>query len=66
MHGCAADAAVELLQVCMSTRCASGPASLRRAGTAVLGQTEVKMGGKNMIFSQHVKARRQGDCGTQD
>lgn len=61
-HGHARQTAFDYLLVCESARVASGTASLRHEAAQVIGMLEVKMGGKNMTFSQRVEARRQGDC----
>lgn len=49
--------------VCESARVATGNARVTvESDGALLGQLQVKMGGKNMTFSQHSIARRTGDC----
>lgn len=48
--------------VCASARVASGTATLTRQGDGVFGLLTVKMGGKNMTFSQRVEAHRVGAC----
>jgi hypothetical protein len=48
--------------VCASPQVASGTARLDIAGERIAGILEVKMGGKNMTFSQRIEAVRQGDC----
>ncbi len=47
---------------CNSINGASGTARLTIRGDHVQGVLKVKMGGKNMTFSQHVNASRQGSC----
>jgi len=49
--------------VCASPEVASGTARLDVAGERIAGILEVKMGGKNMTFSQRIEAVRQGGCG---
>lgn len=51
---------------CASARVASGRANLRLASGRITGMLEVKMGGKNMTFSQRVVATPQGDCSIAD
>lgn len=53
---------VDYVLVCASARVASGTAHLARGDTAVVGTLAVKMGGKNMTFTQRVVAERMGDC----
>jgi len=48
--------------VCANPQVASGTARLDAAGERIGGTLEVKMGGKNMTFSQHIEAVRQRDC----
>ena len=47
---------------CASPQVASGAARLDAAGERIVGILEVKMGGKNMTFSQRIEAVRQRDC----
>lgn len=47
--------------VCASARVASGTAELARQGETVNGTLVVKMGGKNMTFSQSIRAARAPD-----
>lgn len=47
---------------CQSTRVATGTAELRAAPDRIVGKLEVKMGGKNMTFSQFVKATWKAEC----
>ena len=48
--------------VCANPQVASGTARLDAAGERIAGILEVKMGGKNMTFSQRIEAVRQRDC----
>jgi len=48
--------------VCASPQVASGTARLETAGERIAGILEVKMGGKNMTFSQRIEAVRRRDC----
>lgn len=48
--------------VCANPQVASGNARLDAAGERIAGILEVKMGGKNMTFSQRIEALRRGDC----
>jgi hypothetical protein len=48
--------------ICASPQVASGAARLDAAGERIAGILEVKMGGKNMTFSQRIEAVRQRDC----
>jgi len=54
----------EYVFACASARVASGHMALTHAPERdrVTALLEVKMGGKNMTFSQRVVARRDGDC----
>ena len=47
---------------CASARVASGTASIERAGQKRVGMLAVKMGGKNMTFSQRIEAQRGAPC----
>lgn len=51
---------------CESARVATGTAQLVRTNARIDGVLEVKMGGKNMTFSQHSTAVRLGACTTAD
>ncbi len=53
----------EYVLVCQSARVATGTALIDAAATRIAGDLQVKMGGKNMTFSQHVEAVRRGACG---
>jgi hypothetical protein len=48
--------------VCASPQVASGTARLDAAGERIAGILDIKMGGKNMTFSQRIEAFRQRDC----
>jgi hypothetical protein len=48
--------------VCASARVATGTVHLIHAPDALNGTLAIKMGGKNMTFSQHVEATRAGKC----
>lgn len=59
-HGADGD---DYVLVCASARVASGTARLEAVGDdRLVGRLEVKMGGKNMTFSQRSEARRDGPC----
>jgi hypothetical protein len=47
---------------CASPQVATGSARLDTAPGRISGSLEIKMGGKNMTFSQRVEAVRRGDC----
>jgi hypothetical protein len=40
----------------------TGTAQLHADADRVKGVLQIKMGGKNMTFSQRIEAKRQGDC----
>jgi hypothetical protein len=48
---------------CASPRVATGSAEILPTAQGAVGKLEVRMGGKNMTFSQRVEALRHGDCG---
>ncbi|MGE0483449.1 MAG: hypothetical protein AB7Q81_04875 [Gammaproteobacteria bacterium] len=48
--------------VCQSERVASGEARLTLQRTQLRGDLAIKMGGKNMTFTQHAEATRRGAC----
>jgi hypothetical protein len=48
--------------VCQSARVASGEARLAAQGTQLRADLAIKMGGKNMTFTQHAEAVRRGAC----
>ena len=48
--------------VCQSDLVATGTAELNATSNRVSGTLNIKMGAKNMTFSQHVKATWQGVC----
>jgi hypothetical protein len=56
------DSSIRYRLVCANPQVASGTARLDAAGERIAGILEVKMGGKNMTFSQHIEALRQRDC----
>ena len=56
----------EYVLVCASARVASGTASIDETGERLVGLLAVKMGGKNMTFSQRVEARRGAACTPSD
>ena len=47
---------------CQDARVATGTAELQMTRERIVGTLEVKMGGKNMTFSQFVKATWKEDC----
>ncbi len=48
--------------ICASPRVATGSAEILPTTRGAVGKLEVRMGGKNMTFSQRVEATRHGDC----
>ena len=50
------------LLTCKSTEVATGAAWLEPRRDLILGELDVRMGGKNMTFSQYVTAERRGRC----
>ena len=48
--------------VCANPQVATGTARLDAVGERVAGLLQIKMGGKNMTFSQRIEAVRQRDC----
>lgn len=68
MTGCTLDRADALAPAgayvlhCEGNNGATGTAEIARDGARVTGVLRAKMGGKNMTFSQHITARRDGDC----
>lgn len=60
LEGCRLDERHRL--VCANPQVASGAAWLETAGERIAGALEVKMGGKNMTFSQRIEGVRQRDC----
>ena len=48
--------------VCASPQVATGTARLDAGPGRIAGILEITMGGKNMTFSQRIKAVRQGEC----
>jgi hypothetical protein len=61
-HGERGPAGFEYLLVCESARVASGRAQFEQRSDRIIGVMDVKMGGKNMTFTQRIEARRDGDC----
>jgi hypothetical protein len=49
--------------VCANPQAAGGEARLEAAPGRIAGTLEIKMGGKNMTFSQRIEATRLGECG---
>jgi len=43
--------------VCQSARVATGTADLQRTRSGLVGQLQIKMGGKNMTFAQRVEGK---------
>jgi hypothetical protein len=54
--------AIHYLLVCQSPEVATGIARLYAGPARITGILEIKMGGKNMTFSQRIEAVRQGGC----
>jgi hypothetical protein len=48
--------------VCDGSNGTTGTAQLHADADRVKGVLQIKMGGKNMTFSQRIEAKRQGDC----
>ncbi len=53
---------IRYLLVCQSPQVATGAARLQAGPGRITGILEIKMGGKNMTFSQRIEAARQGEC----
>lgn len=53
---------IRYLLVCASPQVATGVARLDAGAGRVAGILEIKMGGKNMTFTQRIEAVRQGEC----
>jgi len=53
---------IDYALTCASPQVATGSARLDTAPGRISGNLEIKMGGKNMTFSEHIDAVRQGDC----
>lgn len=69
LRGCslvAAGAQDPYTLVCQTTLVASGTARIVAGTRQVTGNLGVKMGGKNMTFSQHVRATPLGPCTDDD
>ena len=60
LEGCHVDERHRL--VCADPQIASGSARLDAVGERIAGVLEIKMGGKNMTFSQRIDALRRSDC----
>ena len=54
--------AIRYLLACEHPEVATGTARLDADSSRIKGLLEVKMGGKNMTFSQRIEATRLGDC----
>jgi hypothetical protein len=53
---------IRYLLVCRSPQVATGTARLDAGPGRVTGLLEIKMGGKNMTFSQRIEGVRRGEC----
>jgi Protein of unknown function (DUF3617) len=53
---------IRYVLACASAQVATGAARLDAAADRITGSLEIKMGGKNMTFSQRIDAVRHGDC----
>ena len=53
---------IRYVLACASPQVATGAARLDAASGRITGTLEIKMGGKNMTFSQRIDAVRHGDC----
>ena len=53
---------IRYVLACASPQVATGAARLDAASGRISGSLEIKMGGKNMTFSQRIDAVRHGDC----
>lgn len=51
---------------CRTEMVATGTAVITNGAQHVRGDLSIKMGGKNMTFSQHVRARHLGPCPDED
>ena len=60
LEGCHLDDGYRL--VCANPEVASGTARFDVVGERIAGILEIKMGGKNMTFSQRIEAARRRDC----
>lgn len=56
--------AYHYLLVCQTARVATGSATVRLTEKGISGIVDVKMGGKNMTFSQRIEAIQAGRCGS--
>ena len=53
---------IRYLLACESPQVATGIARFNMGPGRIVGVLEIKMGGKNMTFSQRIEAARQGAC----
>jgi len=53
---------IRYLLVCENPQVATGVARLDTEASRIVGTLEVKMGGKNMTFTQRVEATRRAEC----
>lgn len=51
--------------VCDGSNGTTGTAQLQGDAGRVAGELAIRMGGKNMTFSQRIEAKREGDCDSQ-
>ena len=61
-HGVQNSDAFDYVLVCKTALVATGTARLFRDRERVIGTIDVKMGGKNMTFSQRIEAEASGSC----
>jgi len=61
-HGEQTPRVFEYVLVCETALGATGHARFKHDRGRVIGTIDVKMGGKNMTFSQRIEARASGDC----
>jgi hypothetical protein len=68
LHGCKLatgnrrEDAIYYPLVCDGSNGTTGTAQLHADADRVKGVLQIKMGGKNMTFSQRIEAKRHGDC----
>jgi hypothetical protein len=53
---------IDYALTCASPQVATGNARFDTAPGRITGSLEIKMGGKNMTFSERIEAVRHGDC----
>ena len=53
---------IRYLLVCENPQVATGVARLDTDASRIVGTLEVKMGGKNMTFTQRIEATRRSEC----